>query len=221
MWQKAIRSSREGIGTRDKVVWRKYIMTDKKYSANLTGAWFLLYEIKQVVQLLNQGLSEKEIKVKVKEENLFQHKKESSLKRALPTVYRRADLLQPELRKMILEDSIDNGKLINLYAIMEEDLLFKEFMIELIKEKYELNNLFVERKDINSFFIQKSEQNKGFSKYTETTVNKLRQVYLRILVESGVLKDIQTGELNRILFDPYLKQVLENNNAKDFINIFK
>lgn len=194
---------------------------EKKYSANLTGAWFLFYEIKQVVQLLNQGLSESEIKAKVKEENLFQHKKESSLIRALPTVYRRAELLQPKLRKMILEDSIDNGKLINLYAIMEEDLLFKEFMLEVIKEKYYSNNLFIERKDINSFFTQKAEQNQGFAKYSEGSTNKLRQVYLKILVNSGILKELKTGELNRILFDPYLKQVLENNDARYFIDIFK
>jgi len=194
---------------------------EKKYSANLTGAWFLFYEIKQVVKLMEQGLSENEIKTKIREENLFQHKKESSLIRALPTVYRRAELIPEDLRKLILQDSLGNGKLINLYAIMEEDLLFKEFMIEVIKEKYNTNNLFIERKDINSFFTEKAEQNERFAKYTEGTVNKLRQVYLKILIEAEILKDLKTGELNRILFDPYLKQVLENNEANDLINIFK
>lgn len=196
-------------------------MTEKKYSANLTGAWFLFYEIKQVIKLMEQNLSEKEIKSKIKEENLFQHKKISSLTRALPTVYRRAAALPDCLKKLILEESINNAKLINLYAIMEEDLLFKEFMLEMIKEKYITNNLFIERKDINSFFTEKAEQNQGFSKYTEATVNKLRQVYLRILMDAEVLKDLKTGELNRILLDPYLKGVFENNNGEEFVNIFK
>lgn len=196
-------------------------MLEKKYSANLTGAWFLFYEIKQVITLMIQGLLEDEIKAKIKEENLFQHKKISSLIRALPTVYRRADLLPLELKQLILEDSIQNGKLINLYAIMEEDLLFKEFMLEVIKEKYNTNNLFIERKDINSFFTAKAEQNQAFAKYTEATINKLRQVYLKILIDAEILKDLKTGELNRILFDPYLKQILENNGGKKFIDIFK
>ena len=196
-------------------------MVGKKYSANLTGAWFLFYEIKQVVKLMEQGLAEKEIKLKIKEENLFQHKKTSSVTRALPTVYRRASLLNEELKKIILEDSLDNGRLINLYAIMEEDLLFKEFMLEVIKEKYQSNNLFLERKDINSFFTEKAEQNIRFAKYTEGTTTKLKQVHLRILMDAEVLKNSKTGELNRIILDPYLKQVFEKNNGKEFINIFK
>ena len=196
-------------------------MVEKKYSANLTGAWFLFYEIKQVIKLMRQDLTEKEIKSKIIEENLFQHRKASSVSRVFPTVYRRANLLNEDLRELILEDNIKNGRLINLFAIMEEDLLFKEFMIEVIKEKYGSNNLFIEKKDVNSFFTQKAEQNKSFSKYKERTRSKLRQVYLRILIEAGVLKDLKTGELNRILFDPYLTQVIKNNNGDYFMDIFK
>jgi len=196
-------------------------MVEKKYSANLTGAWFLFYEIKQVVELINNGLTEKEIKSKVIDENLFQHKKISSVTRALPTVYRRANLLSESLRRILLEDSIDNGKLINLYAIMEEDLLFKEFMMEIIGEKYKTNNLFLERKDINGFFTQKREQNEGFSKFKEGTINKLRQVYLKILIDAGIMIDLKSGELNRILIDPHVREILEISNGKYFIEIFK
>lgn len=196
-------------------------MVEKKYSANLTGVWFLFYEIKQVIELINIGLSEKEIKSKVLEENLFQHKKISSVTRTLPTVYRRAISLDETLRRILLEDSIENGKLINLYAIMEEDLLFKEFLIEVIGEKYKTNNLHLERKDINGFFTQKREQNEGFAKFKEGTISKLRQVYLKILIDAGILVDLKIGELNRILIDPYLKDVLEKNNGIYFIEIFK
>ena len=168
-----------------------------------------------------KNLSEKEIKRKIKEENIFQYKKISSIKRVLPTIYRRTEILSDELKKLMLEENINNAKLINLYSIMEEDLLFKEFMLEIINEKYSSNNLFLERKDINSFFTEKAEQNKGFSNYTEATVNKLRQVFLRILIDAEVLKDIKTGELNRMFLDPYLKTVLENNKGQEFINIFK
>lgn len=195
-------------------------MLEKKYSANLTGAWFLFYEIKQVVELINKGLSEKEIKSKVVDENLFQHKRISSVTRALPTVYRRANLLDADLRKILLEDSIDNGKLVNLYVIMEEDLLFKEFMIDIIGEKYGTNNLFLERKDINEFFTQKREQNQEFSKFKEGTINKLRQVYLKILIDAGILTDLKNGELNRILIDPYLRDILIKNDGEYFIEIF-
>lgn len=121
-------------------------MIRKEYSANLTGAWFLFYEIKQVARLINKGLPEKEIKKRIINENLFQHRKVSSVARVLPTIYRRANLLSDELRNMLIEEDATNGKLINLYAIIEEDLLFKEFMLEVISPKYDTNNLFIEKK---------------------------------------------------------------------------
>lgn len=196
-------------------------MKEKRYSANLTGAWFLFYEIKQTAGLISEGLSEEEIKEKIVRENLFQHRKASSVSRVFPTIYRRADLLGDELRNMLIEEDTVNGKLINLYTIMEEDLLFKEFMLEVISQKYAVNNLFIEKKDINSFFTQKAEQDSKFAGYSETTKNKLRQVYLKILMESGVLKSLKSGELNKILIDPYLAQALKANNAEYFLNIFK
>lgn len=193
----------------------------KKYSANLTGAWFLFFEIKQVAKMINQGLNEKEIKSKVITDNVFQHKKESSVIRALPTVYRRAALLGDDLRKALIEEPPYSGKIINLFAIMKEDLLFEEFLIELIGHKYSTNTMFIEPKDINSFFTQKSEQNLGFSKYSTTTINKLRQVYLRILLEADILKDQKSGELNKMQFDPYIEELFKENHGQAFLNIFK
>lgn len=196
-------------------------MENKKYSTNLTGAGFLFYEIKLVSKLLNEGLGEKDVKAKIVEENLFQYRKVSSVKRVLPTLFRRANLLGKELRNMLIGEDSSIGRLINLYGIMEEDLLFKEFMLEVIKEKYNRNNLFIELKDINSFFDQKGEENEDFVKYKEGTKNKLRQVFLKILVEAGILKDQNSGKLNRIFLDPYLVEILKENKGQYFIDIFK
>ena len=122
---------------------------------------------------------------------------------------------------MLIGEDSSIGRLINLYGIMEEDLLFKEFMLEVIKEKYNRNNLFIELKDINSFFDQKGEENEDFVKYKEGTKNKLRQVFLKILVEAGILKDQNSGKLNRIFLDPYLVEILKENKGQYFIDIFK
>ncbi|MEI0738845.1 BrxA family protein [Paenibacillus sp. JTLBN-2024] len=94
------------------------------YSATLTGASFLFYEFKQVVSLKEQGIDETEIKNRVLGENLFQYQVKSSLKRSLPSVLRRVNVLDDTLRKMVLEESLDTGKIINLYAIMKTDRLF-------------------------------------------------------------------------------------------------
>lgn len=178
------------------------------YSATLTGASFLLYELKQVLKLKKQGLSDVEIKKKVIEENVFEYKFTSSLKRIVPSVMRRADILDEQLQEWVLNGPLDVGKTINLYAIMKTDRLFFEFMDEVIREKLEANNYLLEKKDLNVFFVTKAEQDEKMAKWTEQTISKLKQVYMKLLYEAGFLRDKKSGELSRVLLDEEIKHHL-------------
>jgi hypothetical protein len=179
-----------------------------EYSAKLTGASFLFFEFKQVIKLYQQGLSEKEIRERVIKENLFQFKQTSSLKRSLPSLIRRANVLDEKLRQMLLEGQLETGKAITLYAIMKTDRLFFEFMNEVIAEKFAENNYLLEKKDLNIFFTNKAEQNEKIAGWTDKTVKKLKQIYYKILFESGILRDKKQGELNKLLLDEDLKKHL-------------
>lgn len=182
--------------------------TELEYSATLTGASFLFFEFKQVVSLKVQGLNEQEIREKVLSENLFQYQVRASLKRSIPSVIRRTSTLDNTLCQLVLENSLESGKIINLYAIMKTDRLFYEFMNEVIREKLESNTYLLEKKDLNLYFNSKAEQDEGVAGWTEQTVTKLKNVIQRILLESGVLKDKKTGELSRIMIYEQLKQHL-------------
>ena len=187
------------------------------YSATLTGASFLFYELKQVLKLKKQGLSVAEIKRVVIEDNVFEYKVTSSLKRIVPSVLRRANSLDETLQEMVLNSPLEIGKVINLYAIMKTDKLFFEFMNEVIREKLEANNYLLEKKDLNGFFITKAEQNEKMAKWTELTVNKLKQVYMKLLYEAGLLRDKKSGELNRLLFDEDTKRHLTYIGETDYL----
>ena len=195
-------------------------MIKKEYSANLTGAWFLFYEIKQVIKLMELGMNTQDIRNEIIEENLFQHKSKSSVKRALPTVIRRTELLSSELRQVLLKDNMENGRIINLYAIMLEDRLFSEFMYEVIEEKYKSKQLYLEDKDINGFFTKKAEESKKVANFKMSTIKKLRQVYLKILMEVNILSDLKSKDLNKIYIDEKLANLIIANGGEDFIKIF-
>nr|WP_259548279.1 DUF1819 family protein [Heyndrickxia oleronia] len=193
------------------------MISELQYSSSLTGASFLLYELKQVIGLKVQGLNDKEIKQRVTEENLFQYKYESSIKRSLPSVLRRVNALDETLFQMVLEEPLETGKIINLYAIMKTDRLFFEFMDEVIREKYESHNLLIETKDLNIYFTVKAEQDNKVAGFTEKTVAKLKQVFYKVLFESGILKDKKTGELSRILMDEDLKEYINRIGDGKFV----
>lgn len=190
-----------------------------KYRANLTGVGFLLYEFKETIKLILVESDTKIIKDKIYEENIFQYSKLSALKRIVPTVIRRVEVINDELKKLAIEDSIETARLINLLAIIEEDDLFYTFMNEVVKDAYKKNDLLFGKVKVNIFFSDKAEQNERVAKFKETTRNKLRQVYLKILVESGLLTSIRDGELVRVHIDNYIKNKLISNGYSYFIDI--
>jgi len=179
-----------------------------EYSCTLTGASFLFFELKQVLHLKEQGLQDSEIRAQTRAENLFGYKVKSSIRRSLPSVLRRIDALDDTLRHMVMENSLEMGKIINLYAIMKTDRLFFEFMNEVIRDKFERTDYHFERKDVNVFITAKTEQDETVAAWTEKTVNRLKQAYVKVLFDAGIVRDRKTGELSRILMDEELRRHL-------------
>ena len=188
---------------------------DIEYSSVLTGAGFSFFEVKQVAKLKEQGYSNQDIRHKVLEENIFQYEKLSSVRRALPSILKRVDLLDESLRQMLIKESFEVGKVINLYAIMKFDRLFFEFMKEVIQEKLNNSNYYLDKIDVNVFFEEKMEQSEFMNSWSESTIAKLKQVFKTILLQAGILKDLKSGELTRLLIDnrisSHIQRIGDNN----------
>ncbi|MDK0863975.1 DUF1819 family protein [Clostridium perfringens] len=192
-------------------------MNSKKYSAKLTGESFLLYEFKIVAKLKKEGFSDKEIRKRVLEENLFQYKFKSSISRRLSPLIKRVNSIDNNLLNMLLKDPLEYGSIINLYTIMKNDRLFFEFMNEVIREKIEYNYGFIEKKDINLFFTAKAEQSDLVLGWSEQTIAKLKQVIYKILLEVGMIEDMKTGKINRLLIPVEIKEYLLSIGEKKYI----
>lgn len=190
-----------------------------KYTTTLNGAQFLLYEFSQIVKLKEQGLTDEEIKEKVIDENILQQEKVSSLKRRLRYLLPRVNVLDETLRCFVIHESIDIIKVINFYSILKTDRLFYEFMNEVIKEKFKSNNYNLEKKDLNAFFTYKAEQNDTLKSWSDSTIQRLKQVYMRMLEEVGILTDRKTGELKRLIIDDQLKSHLRSIGDGQYIEL--
>ncbi|WP_338838913.1 DUF1819 family protein [Kurthia gibsonii] len=190
-----------------------------EYSSALTGAGFMLYEVKQIAKLKEAGFSDKDIRYKVLDENIFQYDKLSSVKRALPYILKRVDVLDGTLRKLLIEESFEVGKVINLYAIMKADHLFYEFMQEVVAEKLKKDNYYIDKMDVNFFFATKIEQNTTISNWSDSTIAKLKQVFKKILLEVGILESLKTGELNRLIVDSQVSEHLQSIGEKNYVKV--
>ena len=191
-------------------------MTEKEYSTTLNGAALGLFEFKLIVRLIEDGLTDSEIREKVLNENLFQLK-ESSTKRSLPYILKRARTLDEKLRHLLLNDLNETATQINIYAIMKNDLLFYEFMDELIKIKIQNNDLVYEKKDLNIFFNEKADQSHTIAQWSETTINRMKRAYNRLLIKMGYLDNFKSNALNPIYLDESLKIHLIKIGDKKYV----
>src|SRR5690625_838642 len=178
------------------------------YSSSLDGASFLLFEVKQVLALKAKSYRNKEIRKKVIEEKLFQYLKPGRINRALPSVMRRADVFDEALCHLLLHSNVEDSKVMNLYAIIKTDLLFFEFMNEVVRVKIEHNNLLLEKKDINVFFTDKAEQSERVASWSEINTEKLKRAYMQVLYESGLLRTRRGQELMPLFIEDEFKRHL-------------
>ena len=158
-----------------------------KYSARLTGNQFLYNEFKVVCDLMSQGFNKKDAAKKIESENLFEYRSLKSIGKHITAAWERAEYLNESLLDKVLHQPNEIGRLINFYAILKYDLLFLEFMEEVVAEKFYTHQLELTRPDISNFFAVKAEQSEDVAGFKEATLKRLRLTYFEILQGAGYL----------------------------------
>lgn len=100
---------------------------------------------------------------------------------------------------------------------MKTDLLFYEFMDEVIKNKLHNNDLIYERKDINIFFNEKADGNEKLVNWSESTLKRLKSSYNRLLLEIGYLTKLSSTDLFPVQMDDLLRDYLIKIGDKEYV----
>jgi len=185
------------------------------YSASLTGEPFLFYEIRQVAKLIINGFDQEKIRYEVMNNNKFQYATEKSIPKRFTAVNKRLMVLDEREIYFLAEKPSETAKIINLYAIMKSNRLLSEFIFEVLAEKFENHNYFLEKLDLIGYFNSKKEQNEIVAAWKDYTFVKLRQVFLRILFEAGILESSKSGKLQKLSLD---REVIEYFQSKGNLN---
>ena len=188
-----------------------------QYSARLTGNQFLYNEFKVACSLINQGFNKKDATQKIINENLFEYRSLKSIGKHITAVWERAEYLNEFLMDKVLNQTNEIGRLINFYAILKYDLLFLEFIEEVVSEKFYMNQLELTRADISNFFSVKAEQSEIVAGFKEATLKRLRLAYFEILQGAGyIIKNDSKMELNKPTAIYQVSDWLENIGEKRY-----
>ena len=192
-----------------------------EYNGGLTREQFLFFEIRVVASLLLQGLSRDEILEKIREENLFQFPTERMISSIAGTCFKRIEALESDtLVYCLAHSSVDVAKQINLYAMMKYNRVVWDFMTTVIAEKFRTQDFEFSRKDLNIFFFRLQEQNDSVAAWSDGTVNKIKQVLTKTLVECDYLDSTKSTRLNPVSISPELEDEIRANNDNAVLAAF-
>ena len=190
-----------------------------EYKSTIKSRPYLYKETKKAAILLKSGLNLNELKIKSLEDNIFQVESEARMRELASIITTRLKVLDEYLIDKIENSNIETSKIIVLYAIIKTDRLFFEFMNEVYKEKLLLRDLFLRDKDFNTFFQSKREQSEKIASWSEYTFKKLKQVYIRILFEGGLIENQKGDKKIRIpILENEVKEYLYKIGDKIYIN---
>ena len=195
-----------------------------KYNGGLTREQFLFFETKTLAKLLSEGESINEAISCIKQENLFQFPTERMIVSIANGCYRRLQALESDyLIEVIATASIDVAKQVNLYAMMKQNRIVWDFMTTVIGEKYRTQDFSFTKKDMSGFMFQLQEQNEDVANWSDSTIQKIKQVLTKILVECDYLDSTKSEVLNPVYLYPELEEEIRAKNelaALPAFNVF-
>lgn len=190
-----------------------------EYKSTIKSMAYIYKETKKAATLVNSGLELISLKEKSIEDNVFQVESENRKRELASTITSRLNELDDYLIGKIVDSNVETSKIIVLYAILKSDRLFFEFINEVYKEKIVLKDLYIRDKDFAMFFQNKREQSERVASWVDYTFMKLKQVYIRIFFECGLIVN-QKGdkEIKTPIIDSDIKDYLYKIGDKVYIN---
>ena len=164
---------------------KEQLKANSKYSGSgaLTREQFLFHEMRVTAKLMSSGLDDKQIAEAIIRDNLFQYPTEKSLRNILGGCIRRLKALNDEtLVAAVASQPTEVAKQICLYAMMKNSSLVYDFMVDVIGEKYRFRDLSFGKTDVNAFFFRIQEQDDYVATWSDSTINKIKQVLIKTLV---------------------------------------
>lgn len=161
------------------------------YTSSLTSEPFLYEETKIVAELRLQGYSDKEIRKKVIEDNIWNYKSIKQAKRLISVVLRRIIFLDDELSNVLISGNEQDSKMVALHLVMKNNRLFSEFVQEVYIVKASSSDRIITKVDILSFFGGKKQESIVVSSWKPYVFKKLGQVYINILIKADLVNKVE------------------------------
>ena len=205
--------------------------TDAPYRGTITREQWLLRETRTVARLRadaagsGKPLELAEVVDLAAEENIFQYPTEREVKSIARACWRRLDALSddPALRNRLIDlvaaGTPDQARQVNLYALARDNRIVWEFLVVEVAQKFQGLDESLPKREIVAFLEGLRAQDERAARWSDATLNKIRQVLTACLVECGMY-DRRAETLLRPLLDLTLEQAMRANGDQVLLPAF-
>ena len=159
-----------------------------RYTAGLTGEIFLFNESRTLAGFLAQGEDPNALRARNLTENLIMYKKDSSLKRVSPPIFRRLATMSPGALEIFVSADLESSRILLLVAIAKTDRLVRDFILTVYADKIALRASKIDKSDIERYFESVYAEEPLLRDKSDASKMKLKQQLMKIMAEAGLVK---------------------------------
>ena len=146
--------------------------------------------------------------------NLLNKVKQATFKREFSEIKKRLSLLTEDQLQLMIQGSLDDAKAMILLSLVKAYSFLRDFIVEVIRNKYLLFDTVVSEIDYIKFVNTKSLSHNELTEITEVTAKKVKQVIFKLLEQVGLITQAKNGSiLKPILNSKVLDVIVDDDPA--------
>ena len=183
-----------------------------RYKADITAGALKLPESRVIAGLLLRGVSDKEWRKAIHDENILQTRSPKTAKRLAVLIRGRLSSVEAPLWKLIQDGSATEATHACLAAAVKASYLLGDFLDIVLREQYQTFKETLSLIVWTDYIAECRGRDPDMPQWSETTIMRLRSSVYTILVEAGYMESTKTRKLQRVhIVKPVLRYLDKHN----------
>lgn len=195
------------------------MVTYKKYTFSFTGASALISETMVIAEEYHSLNNWKAVEKSLLDNNLLNKVKQATFKREFSEIKKRLSLLSKDQLQLMIQGSLDDAKAMILLSLVKAYSFLRDFIVEVISNKYFLFDTVVSETDYNRFVNAKSLSHNELTTISDVTAKKVKQVVFKLLEQVGLITQVKNGSILKPVLNLKVIDVIIDDDPA-LLNVF-
>ncbi len=183
-----------------------------RYKADITAGALKIPESRVIAGLLLRGVSDKEWREAIYDDNILQTRSPKTAKRLAVLIRGRLSSVEAPLWKLIQDGSATEATHACLAAAVKASHLLGDFLDLVLREQYRTFKETLSLTVWTDYIEECRGRDPDMPQWSESTIMRLRSSVYTILVEAGYMESTKTRKLQRVhIVKPVLRYLDKHN----------